>query len=772
MLLGLCLVIGVNGVFLPQISHAQGWASLPNLFKKDPAPEVPEATLADLERELVGVQQLLAKEVQLSASLPAEQALSSSERLRVLKSLAIALNERIKLSEEVAKSKEDEKTIAPEPAITATFSEPPPYSAIKVDLLREESELLIEQADHLTKGQAQIERDIASSLEQKRTLIESRNKANDVAARSKAGKESEIANSRRDLITLRLRLMDNDLSVALLKREKINLQLRRLKAQIPIYSALIERVLPDEQLSIADLEQQRKVLQETLEKLNQEIKIVEREKMQRLALRQNLAERNQKQNTPEISNHLRVLDSEIETDGVVAQNLATLQTLEQAITDAWGQRFVVLSDGSSEKRQAAVNALTRVHYWVTEHQYGLRESIESSRAALQNQRLLLDRITLNDDVYKTEMAILGSIERRIAAYERANIVGARIEHHIARWLNDFDSLRSSRAWWLRSLEKVQDVKTWLYGLRDFEVFSVQETAEVDGRQVSLHYGVTVGKIGRALLLFFFGYIVLSQLARLMQHILIQRFGVDAVAAAVLRRWSMIFALALLSVLTLNIARIPLTMFAFLGGALAIGVGFGTQTIIKNFISGIILLFERKVRVGDIIDVGSMTGGTVTEVDLRASTVRGIDGIFAVVPNSFFLENQFTNWTYNNRQVRRQVVLRVNYGRDPKKIAEVLIECAQLHAQVLPDPAPLALLTQFSESALEFTLFYWVDFANNISGLQVDSDVRFLIYDRFVQEGISMALPQRDVHLHKKSESPPYAAMTETAAPAESTPRVS
>ena len=106
-------------------------------------------------------------------------------------------------------------------------------------------------------------------------------------------------------------------------------------------------------------------------------------------------------------------------------------------------------------------------------------------------------------------------------------------------------------------------------------------------------------------------------------------------------------------LTLNLARIPLSVFAFLGGALAIGVGFGTQTIIKNFISGMILLVERRVQIGDTIEIDGVSGA-VTAVDLRSSTVRSGDGQDTLVPNSVLLEHKVTNWTLYDRKVRRSV----------------------------------------------------------------------------------------------------------------------
>ena len=144
----------------------------------------------------------------------------------------------------------------------------------------------------------------------------------------------------------------------------------------------------------------------------------------------------------------------------------------------------------------------------------------------------------------------------------------------------------------------------------------------------------------------------------------------------------------------------------MGGALAIGVGFGTQTIIKNVISGIIILFERKIRVGDIIALGGMTGHVIA-VDLRASTVRGFDGVEALVPNSSFLENQVVNWTYSNPRIRREIRLGIAYGSPIRAAAEIIARCAEDHAQVLKDPPPEVFFEDFGDNALLLVLVFWV-----------------------------------------------------------------
>jgi potassium-dependent mechanosensitive channel len=137
---------------------------------------------------------------------------------------------------------------------------------------------------------------------------------------------------------------------------------------------------------------------------------------------------------------------------------------------------------------------------------------------------------------------------------------------------------------------------------NFELFAVEDTVEISGKPTTVSRGVTVGKSIGALLLFVFGYKLAGYFAVRAQRIMVERFAVDPAQAKVLRRWMMLLTGVVLAVITLNLARIPLTVFAFMGGALAIGVGFGTQTLLRNFISGIIVLFERKVRVGDIVDV--------------------------------------------------------------------------------------------------------------------------------------------------------------------------
>ena len=191
-------------------------------------------------------------------------------------------------------------------------------------------------------------------------------------------------------------------------------------------------------------------------------------------------------------------------------------------------------------------------------------------------------------------------------------------------------------------------------------------------------------------------------------------------------------------------KIPLTVFAFAGGALAIGVGFGTQNLLKNFISGIIILFERPFRVGDVLDVVGQRG-TVTGIGLRSSVIQRWDGTETLIPNSALLENNLTNWTYSNRTVRFTVTVGVAYGSDTRRVVQLLGEVAERHGLVNKEPKPQMLFMEFGDSALTFELRYWVDVVKH-NAAQIASDLRHMIAGAFAENGIAIPFPQRDMRL--------------------------
>jgi small-conductance mechanosensitive channel len=289
-----------------------------------------------------------------------------------------------------------------------------------------------------------------------------------------------------------------------------------------------------------------------------------------------------------------------------------------------------------------------------------------------------------------------------------------------------------------------DAHGFLSRLWTFELFTSEDTIMVDGQPITGKRTVTVGKITMAVLILVVGYWITGLITRLVEPIIVKRLKIEPNQANLIRRWLRVVLVVCLVLFSLVSVKIPLTVFAFAGGALAIGLGFGMQTMLKNFVSGIIILFERPFRVGDVVEVSGQRG-TVTGIGLRASVVQLWDSTEALIPNSTLLETSLTNWTYSNRKVRFTVTVGVAYGSDPRQVIQILGEVAERHGLVEKDPKPQMLLTEFAESTLNFELRFWVD-VSKANSAQVSSDLRLMIAGALGEQGIVIAFPQHDVHV--------------------------
>ena len=179
------------------------------------------------------------------------------------------------------------------------------------------------------------------------------------------------------------------------------------------------------------------------------------------------------------------------------------------------------------------------------------------------------------------------------------------------------------------------------------------------------------------------------------------------------------------------------------GAIGIGLGFGLQNIVSNFISGIILLFERPIQVGDRIEIDG-TWGKVQKINVRATVVQTFDNASLIIPNADFISKQVTNWSFKDSKLRRQIDVGVAYGSDVELVRDTLLEIAVDTPHVMGSPKPLVSFRDFGDSALIFRLRVWTDLDHMIS---VPTAIRFEIDRLFKQRGIVIAFPQRDVHIH-------------------------
>jgi potassium-dependent mechanosensitive channel len=198
-------------------------------------------------------------------------------------------------------------------------------------------------------------------------------------------------------------------------------------------------------------------------------------------------------------------------------------------------------------------------------------------------------------------------------------------------------------------------------------------------------------------------------------------------------------------LALAALGVDLTKVTILAGAFGVGIGFGLQNVVNNFVSGSLILFERKINVGDAIQIGDVSG-RVQQMGMRACTVRTWEGAEVIVPNANLTSDKVTNWTLSDRLRRIDVAVGVAYGTSPKKVLDVLLGVARAHPQVLAEPEPVALFLAFGESALRFEMYVWTDRFD--LWMKIRSELTASLYEALREAGIEIPFPQREVRLRQ------------------------
>lgn len=235
-------------------------------------------------------------------------------------------------------------------------------------------------------------------------------------------------------------------------------------------------------------------------------------------------------------------------------------------------------------------------------------------------------------------------------------------------------------------------------------------------------------------------IVVARLSRTMRN-----RGYDSNLILILRRGIYAVAITCLVLIALGMLNVPLGAFTFISGAVAIGVGFGAQAIINNFISGWILMGERPVRIGDLLEFEG-TLGRVEAINTRSTRIRRIDGVDIVTPNSALLENTVVNWTLADNNIRTSVRVGVAYGSPVRTVEKLISQAANELDVIQDDPPPVVIFEDFGDNALVFDVFFWTMLRPGGDMRKLRSDLRFRIAELFEENDIVVAFPQRDVHM--------------------------
>lgn len=422
-----------------------------------------------------------------------------------------------------------------------------------------------------------------------------------------------------------------------------------------------------------------------------------------------------------------------------AAGLGELDAVEASRTRVWSQRQGALASDAP----ATLDALRRSIDQARAHERAVGDRIRLLRTEEGLQRAQLEALAADAPERAVHARAVSDLVHHLDVQERLRTTLQRYATLLERSLDDAAARTGSmpaNAGLQRMARGAVDLvrRVWR-----FELFSATDTVLVDGRMVTVDYGVTIGKSLGAVVLFLAGWALAARLSRRLVATLVARGVASEALGRVLHRWTMTVLLVAVLLVVLRLARVPLTAFAFLGGAIAIGIGFGTQNLIKNLISGVIILFERKIRVGDVVTIDGVTG-TVVAVDLRATTVRGFDGIDSILPNSRLLETAVADWSHGGRRIRSTLRVPVAVGSDVDAVATVLGDCARAHPAVLAEPPPHVLFEDVRPEALVFALQYWSRLDGPRPGPLLASDLRFAIERALRRCGVEPARARIEV----------------------------
>lgn len=643
------------------------------------------------------------------------------------------------------------------------FSEPPPYSVLLVDNLRDSIHSLtasIETAettrDIFEKLGAETRGVLSQSASHLRALNEELETSSDPARMTYLTWQRTFEQARNRLATANAaayeRRRQKVAAELIEQRQRLEFARRQLilaAQHVRFSQADLDQVLTVQDNNRSQLETEYQAAQKANQLAQRELESA-REDLRRSVAGQSSSGTNGSLSIGGVSElqHLvgvRTVKAETASQRLnQARQLLDLALYERAI---WQTRFATFGATDPAALQKGYRRLESIQRVVqTAKPYFIHQLDLTARQIAEEQEAMQNRPEAQRNPTLARERLDCFLERE-ALFRSGSRSLERVERLLLRWKESLDQDRQT----LPLAGRIRDVFTEFSSIVtkvwNFELFVAEDTITVDGQSVTGRRSVTVSKIAKAILILAVGYWLANLSGRLLERVAIRRFKVERHQANLIRRWTFVVLVLVLMVFSLVWVKIPFTVFAFLGGALAIGLGFGMQTLLKNFISGVIILFERPFRVGHVLDVDGHRG-LVTSIGLRASVLELWDGTETLIPNSVLLENSLTNWTYSNRAVRFSISVGVAYGSDTRRVVQLLADIAERHGQVQKEPKAQVLFQDFADSALVFELRYWLDVLWT-NPAQVASDLRHMIASAFASNEIEIAFPQRDLHLDAK-----------------------
>ncbi len=415
---------------------------------------------------------------------------------------------------------------------------------------------------------------------------------------------------------------------------------------------------------------------------------------------------------------------------VQTENIFRLLTL---VDDLWKRRYALLQGNYTpdqliewrKELESSEKNIDRLTSLVNSAQINLQPEILALQVTISAQKDVLapeaishmlsqkeamDKLSANNIEYLSKLQLIQKMENR--------------------FLSEIHEKRKD----IRFTDLVKSVASSIDKKLDFELYVIDDQS------------ITIKKIILALLILSVGLFLANLFSRFVSNRLLAMTQLDESAKAAVHKVSFFVLTIILVLYALHTVNIPLTILTLLGGAVAIGIGFGSQNLINNFISGFILMFERPIKIDDIIEIDNILG-RVQHIGTRCTQIRTQANLNILVPNSSFLEKNIINWTLSDDIVRCDVSVGVAYGSSTRDTAKALERAIEQHDLVLKKPVPVIIFKEFGDNALVFEVYFWIRLGKGrMVKAQTESNIRFLIEKHLREAGIVVAFPQRDVHL--------------------------
>jgi small-conductance mechanosensitive channel len=641
----------------------------------------------------------------------------------------------------------------------STFSEPPPYSVDFIDYQWQQVRLKDHELVAIRLEQSLFDGLLDMRRQEFQESAQNLRKANETLEAAQS-EQTERASWLQELNALRNQRDEARIGLLNTSRDLRSERLAHLADEKALLLRQAMQATSSSPLSQVDLNKKLEQLSKRQLELDGEIA---------LAVRSTQTAESQLQSTRE---RLKKLSAEIDIGAKVEGASHELERIQQ-ILEADSVESQVTSSNLRTLRLLALSVVSERQAWELRYQVGHTEDPVALKQAVVDVKQGMERLSLWRKYLKSELDTirihLDNQAKKLANWQsgygeqkqeqRKRAAFESQEKLLRRALSELNDLDSSLINMLDLLEQknvnaslTEKLKTFyadsialVTAFSDFELLAIDDSIIVEGRKISGKRSVTVSKVVKLIVILALGLWLVSLITAHGSRRVKRWQPTQASSGLLSLRLFTLVAVVVIIVFALISVHIPLTVFTFFGGALAIGVGFGAQNIINNFISGLILLTERSIRLGDMVEIeGELS--RVTQIGSRCCQVHRLDGIDMLIPNSSLLENNVINLTLSDQRLRCTISVGIAYGMPVRKALALVETVLAENIQVLKTPAPDVYLQEFGESALSLRVDFWVDLLLQPNRTRLMSDVRLRIGELFSENGILLAFPQRDVHL--------------------------